>query len=190
MDYAKYDEKLRRRQVAYEEGIHLLRMTRGELTKTISSADNWGLVAVLSNAVLVPANIIVNTFLPFKPTSKFQEVVKFVYEQTAASGTRQQTEQDEDVSEAIGELGKQAIDFLTRSALTEYVPAVRILTGFAQDAQVLMRVATQVSEGQREMRQQLLALDRQIGEFLRIMMEVGIERALLHDKMAVIQRTA
>lgn len=190
MDFAKYDEKLRRRQVAYQEGIHLLRMTRAELIKDISTADNWALAAVMSNAVLVPVNIIVNTFLPFTPVSKFQKIVQFVYDQTAASGTRAQSESSKDVMDELGKLGKETTDYLTKNALGEYAPGVRILVGLAQDSIALMEVAKQTSDGQSEMRKQLHAIDRKIGAFFTIMGQLGIERALLHDKVSTIRRTA
>ncbi len=133
MDLLKYDDKLKRRQIAYNEGLHLLQMTRSELIKDISGADGWGLVAVLSNATLVPLNIIVNTFLPFTPTSKLQKVIKFVYDKKAGSGTRGQTSDAKEAIKIAGSVGKEAVDYLAKGGLGEYIPGVRILVGLAQD---------------------------------------------------------
>ncbi len=40
------------------------------------------------------------------------------------------------------------------------------------------------------MRAQLHAIDRKIAEFLKIAQTLGIERALVHDKMSQLVRTA
>ncbi len=168
----------------------MLRMTRAELVKTIDGADGWGLAAVLSNAALVPLNIIINAFAPGSPTSLFQSVVKYVYEQKAKSGTRGESNDAKQAIKVAGEIGKVATEYAKKRGMANMVPGISILTGLAQDSIALMDVANLVSEGQKEMRHHLRALDTKINETLKSIETIGIERALVHDAMDQRSRTA
>ena len=190
IDLARYDERLRRRQVAYSEGLHMLRLTRSELVRTIDGANGWGLSAVLSNAALVQLNIIINAFVPGAPTSLFQSVSKYVYEQTAKSGTRGETKEAKQAIKWAGEIGKIATEYAKKRGMANMVPGIGILTGLAQDSIALFDVAKIVSEGQREMNQGLRSLDAKITETLKIIETIGIERALVHDAAKQLGRTA
>lgn len=190
MDLAKYDEKLRRQQMAYSEGLHMMRLTREELIKTISGANGWGLTAVLSNAALVPLNIIVNAFAPASPATLIQAVGKFVYEKKAKSGTRGGSTEAKLAIDAAGKIGEFAIQQVTNKGLKHMIPGVKILAGLAQDSIALIDVANEVGKGQREMNMQLRAIDRKMAEAIKMIQTIGIERALVNDAVSRINRTA
>lgn len=190
MDLAKYDEKLRRRQMAYSEGLHMMRLTREELVKTISGANGWGLTAVLSNAALIPLNIIVNAFAPASPATWIQAVAKFVYEKKGKSGTRGQSSDAKMAIEVAGKIGEFAAEQAKNKGLKHMIPGVKILAGLAQDSIALIDVANEVGEGQREMNMQLRAIDRKMAEAIKMIQTIGIERALIHETASQIKRTA
>ncbi|MGN3975559.1 hypothetical protein [Tsuneonella sp. SYSU-LHT278] len=190
MDLAKYDDKLRRRQMAYSEGLHLMKLTREELVKTIAGANGWGLTAVLSNAALVPLNIIVNAFAPASPATWIQAVAKFVYDKKAKSGTRGQSSEAKMAIDVAGKIGEFAAEQVKNKGLKHMVPGVKILAGLAQDSIALIDVANLVGSGQREMTMQLRAIDRKMADAIQTIQTIGIERALVHDEMDRIRRTA
>ena len=121
------------KQLAFEEGIQLLEQAQRENASAKNAATFWGNVAVYSNAIVIPLNIIVNAFELKKANGLlrilYQTTVKTVYEKYGASGTRAGGP-----TMAILKALKTAVTKeLESRGLTDYVPGVAIIFGLAED---------------------------------------------------------
>jgi hypothetical protein len=177
---------LGQRQFAFEEGVTMLRHTKIELTQARSMAITWGQVTVISNAVLVPLNCIINAFELGAANTAYQKVVKVAYEHFAASGTRS----DGNVTDALAHLKKALIAALAQKGAVHFIPGANILAGLAQDSWALWQSASDLSVNSKESAQLLGKLNAQIDAALKQLMRIGIERAQILDKMVTYTHTA
>lgn len=157
-----------------------------ELGDAAAGMKTWGNVAVVSNAIILPLNVIINAMNAPNPRSLYQRLAMKLYEKSGASGTR-----SEGQATALLEAIKGAVvDELGSRGLKDHVPGVRIIFGFAQDAMALYESAVMVEEGSSEMKQQIAALHRRLEETKLTLMKLGIERAWLHEMLEPLTRTA
>jgi hypothetical protein len=174
------------RQIAVAEGLELLHQARRELSSARSSADTWALWAVMSSAILVPANCIINAFELKAAASLYQVLARTAYAQFAASGTRQSGP----VKTVLAALKKAIVEDLKRKGMAQFVPGVNILVGLAEDSAALADVVRRVEQGGREMRSLTADLDRKIAAAHAQLSALGIERAALMERAEHFGRTA
>ena len=177
---------LGRKQLAVDEGLALLRGIRRELLAHSRSAEAWGSTAVLSNLVLIPLNVIVNSFELGAVNSLYQRVVREVYGKFSASGTRT----DGHLATALSILKTSIQQALTAKGMTQYVPGANILVGLAEDSLAAWQALDQVQSGKSEMLSRLRQLDHQILRAEQQLMQLGIQRAQVLDRLTVLNRTA
>jgi hypothetical protein len=165
-------DKLAKRQRVIGEGLDAMRAARTQLQKDIASGQKWATVAVLSNAVLLPLNIILNAFDVGAVVSIYQAIVKELYAKLARSGTRI----DNSIAKQSLALIKKAVaDELKRKGLTNYVPGVNIIVGLAEDSFALMEVMSTVAEGGRETAALMRQMDSKIGQAMNEFIRLGVE---------------
>jgi hypothetical protein len=177
---------LGRKQLAVGEGLALLRDIRRELLAHSRSAEAWGSTAVLSNLVLIPLNVIVNSFELGAVNSLYQRVVREVYDRFSASGTRT----DGHLATALSILKTSIQQALTAKGLTQHVPGANILVGLAEDSLATWQALDQVQSGRSEMLSRLRHLDHQILRAEQQLVQLGIQRAQVLDRLRVLNRTA
>lgn len=186
MNTAQDMAKVAQKQRILMEGIELLGKIQIELGQARASADAWGMVAVVSNATLIPLNAIINAFELGAAKSAYQILVRELYGKFAKSGTRL----DGHGKTALS-LAKQAIvGELKRKALTAYVPGVNILVGLAEDSLATWQAAKLVDTGSREMAARVMALDRQIVQSRMQLQRLGIQLAEMYAAADLYRRTA
>jgi len=137
--YRKINEKI---QLNEELQADLEAITQ-EFERYRLLSDINGMVAVIAQSVLVPANMIVNAAPVGQARSLVQRLGKVLYEKYAASGTRIENEP----ANLIGMIKDVVIDELGRSGGGQWVPSVRLLTGLAQDSLALIETLQMVSQG-------------------------------------------
>lgn len=177
---------LGRKQLAFEEGIALMRQTQVELGHSIARAESWGMTAILSNIALVPLNCIVNAFQLKTAKSLYEVLVHQAFARYAASGKRTEGWQ----AHALSLLKDAIVSELKRKGLTDYVPGVNILIGLAQDSMAALQVAEKVGEGSSELRALAVRLDLRIAAATAQMNRLGIQRAQILDRIQLYSRTA
>ena len=179
-------DALRRRQLALDDGLRLLRQIRHELAHDSASALAWGHVAVLANITIIPLNVIVNAFELGAAKAVYDTVVREVYAQLAKSGTRSEGR----VKSALAALKKALVETLKQKGATAYVPGVNILLGLAEDSWAAWQAVTLTQGGRDEARQLSQQLQRQIDRVQRELVQLGVAHAQLLEQMQVIRRTA
>lgn len=179
---------LGRKQLAYHEGIEMLRGIQVELARARAGADTWGFVAILANVTLIPLNVVVNAFELKAVGSLYQSLVRELYGKFAKSGTRA----DGHAKLALSVLKQAMVAELKRGSLAHYVPGVNIVVGLAEDSLAALQAVSAVEDGKREMAERAVALERKIAEATRQLVLIGIRRAELLDSplVAVAKRTA
>ncbi|WP_373515639.1 hypothetical protein [Persicitalea sp.] len=182
---SRYDV-LATRQLIVAEGIKDMEEIERTLFSDAASAQSWGNFAVVIQAALVPLNVIVNAFEVKKATSIYQSIVKTLYSQYAASGSRN----SKPTKEIFKVLGGVITDHLKSQALTEYIPGVNILLGFAQDSIAFFNTAVEVSNNSKEQSILFTNMRLQMDKAKKEMLKLGTERAIIHDRLTQINRTA
>lgn len=177
---------LGKKQLAIQEGIDLLRQIQMELSRTKSSADAWGMVAVMANVTLIPLNIIVNAFELKAANSLYQMLVHQLYGKVAKSGTRL----DGHAKTALSMLKQAITEELKRKALTNYIPGVNILVGLAEDSMAAWQTIQLVGAGKQDIAAQAAAIERKISLANHQLIQLGINRADIHDNLLRIRHTA
>ena len=173
-------------QLNFDGALAMLRQQRVELQRNRQLAENWGLLAVGANVVLIPLNVIVNGMDLGAVNSVYQMVVREVYGKFARSGSRG----DGHAKTALALLKKAIAEELKRKGATQYVPGVNILVGLAEDTLAAVQTAAMVQDGRHEASRLAHALDRQIQATERALQQVGIRRAELLDLALRVGRTA
>ncbi len=177
---------LGRKQLAIQEGIHLLEMLRGDLSRSRASADAWGVAAVMANVTLIPLNVIVNAFELKAANTAYQAFVRALYGKFGKSGSRI----GGPASQAFSLVKDAIIDELKRRALTEFVPGVNILVGLAQDSFAAWKVMQTVASGGHEMAMLASQLESKIANANRQLVQIGIRRAEVLARIGQFIRTA
>ncbi|GAB5534385.1 MAG: hypothetical protein Rubg2KO_06340 [Rubricoccaceae bacterium] len=172
-------DQLGRRQLAIADGLMLLRETQAELARTQGTAAWWGHVAILANAVLVPLNVIVNAFELKTANSLYKTVVKAVYDEFAASGSRTSG----GIQHALKLLKSAIVNELSRKAMTDQIPVANILVGLVEDSVALWQTIDTVSSGSREIGNASHRIRRNIQKAAAEIEKLGIRRADLYNLM-------
>lgn len=177
---------LARKQLSINEGINLLKQVQVDLNRTMMTANTWGLTAIIANASLVPLNVIINAFEIKKANSIYQTLVRQLYDNYGRSGTRI----DGPAKTALAVLKKVIVEELKLKGMTDFVPGVNIIVGLAEDSLAFWKAVQTVESGNQEMRATARQLNNKIAALNRELIQIGITRALLHDRLEVISRTA
>ncbi|WP_225000335.1 hypothetical protein [Cesiribacter sp. SM1] len=186
MSLVRQYEVLAKKQLALQEGIELMKQIQIDLNRQMMSANVWGLTAVAANATLIPLNVIINSFELKKANSIYQTLVRQVYDKFASSGTRA-----EGVAKtSLGILKKVVVEELTRNALKDYIPGVNILIGLAEDSLAFWQALQTVSSGSQEMKMIARNISLKIATANRELLQLGIQRAYIHDRMQEVSRIA
>jgi hypothetical protein len=186
MDLRAQFQLLGRKQLAAQEGVLLLQELRRELRRDRALADAWGLTAILANATLVPLNILVNAAELGAAKSLYEALVRELYRKLSASGTR--TEGQAKVM--FASLKQFVTQELKRKGAAHYVPGANILIGLAEDSLALLQAVEKVDSGQRELRAVTADMDRRIHQAELKLMQLGIDRASVLEKLQRLSRTA
>jgi len=181
---ARYDV-LATRQLIVAEGIKDMEEIERTLFSDIGSAQAWGNLAVMMQASLIPLNVIINAFQVKKATSIYQSIVKELYSQFAASGART----SKPSKEIFKALGRVITDHLKSQSLTEYIPGVNILLGFAQDSIAFYNVAVEVGNNSTEQNSLKNSMRRQMEKAKKELLKLGTERAIIHERLTEVYRT-
>lgn len=189
MDLKRQEEKLRLRQIALNEGLHLMKLNRAELTRNIDSANKWGAIAIISDVILIPLNIIVNSISPTNPAYLIKDAFDYYDKLKSLSNGEINLSRADTVSLAIDKLEDYLKRELTKRGATSHIPGVRILAGLSKDAVGLIDKVVSIQEGGRELPQLLKMFDRNLEETIRKIEQAGIERALVHDLIDKQNRT-
>ncbi|MGM9480331.1 hypothetical protein ACS5PN_03965 [Roseateles sp. NT4] len=178
---------LGRKQLAIQEGIALLQSAQMDLASARASASAWGIVGVMANVTLIPLNVIVNSFELKGASSLYQVVVHELYGKFAKSGTRLE---DGHVKTMLSLLKQGIVAELKRKAMTDYIPGVNILVGLAEDSYAAWQAAALVESGNREIAALAVDLDRKIRAASQQLIQLGIKRAEILDRLQIAARTA
>ena len=181
---------LDRKHIALKEGIRMLEETRIELVGSQDSMQFWGRTAIISNTILIPLNVIVNS-LELKQANTllkalYQELAKVIYEKFAGSGTRV----DGKMKSILANLKKAIVEELKRKGLREYIPGANIILGLAEDSVALYQSMDMVNKGAGEASHQNFMIDKQVTRMKRELLKLGIERAELLRRAAIHSRIA
>ena len=84
------------------------------------------------------------------------------------------------------------LDMLLQEAkgMTDYVPGVNIIVGLAEDSLALWKAVQMVSSGNQETKAIARQLNHKINALNRELINIGITRAQLYDRMKELSRTA
>jgi len=166
------------KQLILKEGVELLNQNKLELQRTTSSANLWGIVAIMANVTIIPLNIIVNTFELKAANSLYQLLVHTLYSQYGKSGAR-----IDGVGKGILSALKKVInEELKKKALTEFVPGVNIMVGFVEDSLAAWQIVQKFSDGSQEIMGISRDLERKITILNDQIEQIGIRRAELLDQ--------
>lgn len=186
MDSVAMFRVIGRKQLAIQEGIHLLLSLRSDLARTRSMANAWGTVAVIANATLIPLNVVVNALELKTATSLYQLLVQQLYAKLATGHSRSNGH----VTATLEALKKAIIAELKRRSLTNYIPGVNILVGVAQDSWAAWESITLWDAGSRE----FLAIAHDIETKILIanqeLVQLGSKYAALLEVAQIRVRTA
>jgi hypothetical protein len=186
MNLALQFEMLGRKQLAIQEGIDMLQQTQIDFYRARAAAKAWGLAAVMANFTLIPLNVIVNAFELKAANTAYKIFVRQLYGTFGKSGTRL----DGQAKTALSLLKQAIIEELKRKGMTQFVPGVSILVGFAEDSMAAWRAVQLLDSGDREMSMLASNLERMIATANRQLLQLGIERAFILDRGQVHMRTA
>jgi len=186
-DMAAAWRKITNQQLAVGAGLDAMREARVQLQKDIASGQFWGGVAIFTNAVLIPLNVVVNAFEVGAAASLYQALAKEAYSQFSKSGTRIDNSK---VKTGLKVLKKALVDTLASKGLKHYIPGVNILVGLGEDSFALFETASTVKEGSQEMRQILRQVDAKIAEANGQFLKLGIELDRLLTELQRRARTA
>lgn len=178
---------LAKKQMGIQEGIEHMKQVQIDLNREIMYANIWGLTAIAANATLIPVNIIVNGVGLKEANSLYQAFVRHLYVESAGSGTRSE---DSWAKAILGKIKEFVIKDLSQKGLKNYIPGVSVLFGLAQDTLVLWQTLQTVGSGTREMNLIARDLNLKIAASNREFMRLGIERALIHDRIKEFSKTA
>ncbi len=179
-------ESLGRKQATMQDTISMLQQSLTELQQVKAGADFWGMVAIVSNAALMPLNCIINAFELGAAQSVYQSLVRAVYDKFSKSGSRT----DGTIKTAVEVVKNATIAALKSKGLTVYVPGVNILAGLAQDSMALLQAAQTVQKGNAEINSIKATLQQKIMAIQRELLQTGILRNQMLEKIERISRTA
>ncbi len=180
-------QRMSQRQMAVSSGLAALRDARNALKSDIQSARFWGNIAVFANAAMLPLNVMINAFEAKAAVTVYQTAVKELYGQLGKSGTRMESGA---IKTSLSIIKKATVEALKSKGLTNYVPGVNILVGFAEDSVALFQTASMVSDGSNEMRQIMRTMEAKIAEAEQTFIKIGIEMDRLLTEMQRRARTA
>jgi hypothetical protein len=186
MNLAQQFELLGRKQLRAEEGLRMLTQIQVELTRDAAAAKAWGLTAALANVTLIPLNVIVNALDLKAAQTAYQVLVRQLYTQYAQSGTRAHGP----AQAALGALKTAIVSELKRKGLASQIPGVNILVGLAEDSLAALQVAQAVQAGGKEMAALGNDLARKIARARTQMLQLGVQRAQVLDRLQTLNRTA
>jgi hypothetical protein len=142
-----------------KDGITLMQQQQRELLLDISKANRWGVVAVLSKAMLIPLHVCVNAF----ELTAAQKMFQHVADDTVLAVRLGYGEHEHGIIQPALKIMKTAAKKeLERRQLVEYLPGVDVLFGLAEDSASLLQTALQVSKGDSEMSEEDRAIARTI----------------------------
>ncbi len=175
---------LGQKQYAIQDGLSLLQEVRSEMQRNRAKANLWGNLAVVANLVILPLNIVINAFQAKQATSAFRRVVQIMaeeaYKNHGASGTRLEG----NIKPALEILKTTLVQYLTSRRLIEYIPGVNMIVGMAEDSIALYQVANEVDRGGSEMKLLERRLDRQIQAATRELVNLGVRRAQILERVS------
>jgi hypothetical protein len=177
-------EQLGRKQLILQEGIQMMKQAQLEFQRDSTTANNWGMLDVLSSMTLIPANCIINAFSLGAAKNIYQELVRNVYAQVSKSGTRIDEKM---IRIALGALKKVVVDDLKKKGLTQYVPGANILIGLAEDSWAAWEATQRYTKG---LNATASMINRNINTAINQLLQLGIQREQLHQQMQVFKRTA
>jgi hypothetical protein len=180
-------QKLSQRQMAVSAGVGALRDARAALKKDTADAMFWGNIAVFANAAMLPLNVMLNAFEVNGAVSIYKTVVKELYGKLGKSGTRMQGGA---VKTSLSVIKKAPVEALKSKGLTQWVPGVNIIVGFAEDSVALFEAASMVADGSAEMRNLMRQLDAKLADAERAYLRLGIEMDRVLTEIQRRQRTA
>lgn len=181
---AEYD-RLVDKQYSASEAVDSLRQIERELLLNRNWAKTWGQVAVISHALLVPLNVIVNAFEAKPVASLYQTFVKELY---ADVSMRRRRPGRTTFANIVLERG--VIGHLQLKGLHDYIPGVNIVFGLVEDSVALVNAAIETEEGNREIAAIAFRLRLSIGRAQAELNNIGIRRAQVQDRLARAARTA
>ncbi|MBI5276012.1 MAG: hypothetical protein HY854_06075 [Burkholderiales bacterium] len=186
MNLAHQFQRLGSKQLAIQEGVQLLRQLQNELASVRATADAWGTTAIIANVTIIPLNIIVNAFELKAANGLYQSLVRQLYGKVGKSGTRI----DGSWKTALGLLKQVALEELKKKGMSQFVPGVNILVGLSEDSLAAWQAIQLVQTGNQEIHTQAQSIERKIAAAIGQVLEIGVRRAEILERMQVIQRTA
>lgn len=175
------------RQAAVGDGLAAMRIARSELQKNMASARMWGNIAVISNAIILPLNVIVNAFPAPSAKTVYQKLVRELYNKYGKSGSHIQ---NRTIKTTLTELKEILTSVLVSQGVGIYVPGVKILVGVTEDTIALLESASMVQDGSAEMRLLMRQIDLKIATAERSLVNIGAEIDQALAKAQILARTA
>jgi hypothetical protein len=187
-------QTLGQKQIAIQEGIDMLSQIQSAQSQDRALASLWGNIAVMANVIIIPLNVVINACELKKASIIYQKivqiVVKTVYDKYAKSGTRSTGP----VKDLLSNLKKLVAEELKARAMVDYIPAVNIIVGLAEDSWAAIQTAQMVEGGKSEMALQAINLQKRINDAKQQLIQIGIKRAEFLDvnrnSFQMIRRTA
>ena len=183
-DYSKY-KMLSQKQMLQGDLVATLEEINNQLANDLHSGRAWGEVAVVSLAVLVPLNAILNAFEMKAPASMFEMFVKKAYEKFGKSGAHTEGNAKKALDAAQG----IAVSFLKVKS-KEMIPVVNILFGLAQDSVAFYQAASNLQLADSEGKEYASNIQSQIFRAKNEILKSGIKMNVLLERTTLKSHTA
>jgi hypothetical protein len=178
--------KLGNDQLLANDALDLLVQTQLEFNRARAGADFWALVAILSNAVLIPMNAIINTFKLKGAKTLYRRLVLALYSEFAQSGSRTSGT----TASALSMLKNAVVEEMRLQRMEDYIPVVNILIGVAEDSLALWQTIKLIEADSGGNSARAARLENEIAAWKEEIRRIGIRKAEILNQLQNLEHTA